>query len=117
MVTRLPEIITAEWALHHGACYYPAEDFAKKWPDGLEVTRKNIHLVRHYFARKRGYAVAGWDAIAWLKQFIPTRERQDAFRDGEVSAYLEKIRINTRRANQDYSRIASNLMADALGLP
>ena len=117
MTAKLPKIITAEWALNQRACSYIAEDFAKKWPDGLEVTRRNIHLVRLYFARKQGYAVAGWNAIAWLKQFIPTRERQNAFHDGEVSAYLEKIHINTRRANQDYSRTASNLMADALGLP
>jgi hypothetical protein len=42
---RRPKIITAKWLVKLDACEDVCKGFAKRYPDGLEVTRANVHRV------------------------------------------------------------------------
>ena len=116
MAARLPKIITAEWALSQGACHGIVREFMEKWPDGLEVTRKNIHLVRLYFARIHKEVAVGYETIEWLQSFIPQAKKASYYK-AEDDVYSKMERSKSKTAWQDYSQLVGNTLADALGLP
>ncbi len=129
LVRRLPKRVTVAWAEKYNPCSRDVMAFNDAFPNGIEITRKNMHMLRKKLR-------SGAGMVEWLFDTLKGNDAEEKMSDtmyrspqgaslrkhrktpeGRTLKSQDKWGKKMKRLRNNYDRKRIDLIADAFNLP